>query len=304
MYEMLSQNTGKYLPRSFSLCVGVAHVACLHVRVCVGVCVCALEKHLTLPCPSKKTKLCEINVRGYGVNVAFIQNGYRATGAGAEAEAGEALAQRTKASNVIKNKLNGKCKRKRRTQQSDLQTDRQTNRQIDGQSDRQTGSEARRMCHGFHCSLNTHSFHGATDAVAVALAVAVAHTKAAQSRAQQRNCVKDLPAWLAGAAASSHSVCVRKQQKDTTTHQHTDTPTHTHTQRTQSAPTQRQVKGAAKISGQSKPHTEKIKTTRTPKRRCLSTCAFVNVCVCVCVSVCLSVICMPMCLCVVCYFLL
>lgn len=130
MYEMLSQNTGKYLPRSFSLCVGVAHVACLHVRVCVGVCVCALEKHLTLPCPSKKTKLCEINVRGYGVNVAFIQNGYRATGAGAvaQAEAGEALAQRTKASNVIKNKLNGKCKRKRRTQQSDLQTDRQTDR--------------------------------------------------------------------------------------------------------------------------------------------------------------------------------
>lgn len=65
--------------------------------------------------------------------------------------------------------------------------DRQTNRQIDGQSDRQTGSEARRMCHGFHCSLNTHSFHGATDAVAVALAVAVAvavaHTKAAHSTA-------------------------------------------------------------------------------------------------------------------------
>lgn len=40
MYEMLSQNTGKYLPLSLSLCVGVAHVACLHVRVCVGVCVC------------------------------------------------------------------------------------------------------------------------------------------------------------------------------------------------------------------------------------------------------------------------
>lgn len=111
--------------------------------------------------------------------------------------------------------------------------DRQTNRQIDGQSDRQTGSEARRMCHGFHCSLNTHSFHGATDAVAVALAVAVAHTKAAHSRAQQRNCVKDLPGCLAGAAASSHSVCVRKQQKDTTTHQHTDTPTHTHTAHTE-----------------------------------------------------------------------
>lgn len=123
MYEMLSQNTGKYLrppPLSLSQCVGVAHVACLRVRVCVGVC--ALEKHLTLPSSGKKTKLCEINVRGYGVNVAFIQNGYRATGAGAEA--GEAQAQRTKASNVIKNKLNGKCKRKRRTQQSDLQTDR------------------------------------------------------------------------------------------------------------------------------------------------------------------------------------
>lgn len=185
MYEMLSQNTGKYLPLSLSLCVWVSHMWHACMCVCAWVCVCALEKHLTLPCPGKKTKLCEINVRGYGVNVAFIQNGYRATGAVAEAEAGEALAQRTKASNVIKNKLNGKCKRKRRTQQSDMQTDRQTNRQIDGQSDRQTGSEARRMCHGFHCSLNTHSFHGATDAVAVALAVAVAvavaHTKAAHS---------------------------------------------------------------------------------------------------------------------------
>lgn len=158
--------------------------------------------------------------------------------------------------------------------------DGQTDRQIDGQSDRETdwewsaaivsrisllieyafiswGHRRRRPCR--RCSRRTH-----------------------KGSAQQQNCVKDLPACLAGAAASSHSVCVRKQQKDTTTHQHTDT--HTHTQRThqhtQSAPTQRQVKGAAKISGQSKPHTEKIKTTRTPKRRCLSTCA----CVCVCVS--------------------
>jgi len=37
-----------------------------------------------------------------------------------------------------------------------------THRRTDGHTDRQTDEETEaRMCHGFHCSLNTHSFHGA-----------------------------------------------------------------------------------------------------------------------------------------------
>lgn len=122
--------------------------------------------------------------------------------------------------------------------------------------------------------------------------------------AQQRNCVKDLPACLAGAAASSHSVCVRKQQKDTTTHQHTDTPTHTH-----SAHRAHQHKDKSKALRKSVgkvSHTQRKSKLRAHRKgaACLRAPLCVSLCLCVCVSVCLSVICMPMCLCVVCYFLL
>lgn len=46
MCEMPHKRPPLPTPLSISLCVGVAHVACLR---CMCVCVFALEKHLTLP---------------------------------------------------------------------------------------------------------------------------------------------------------------------------------------------------------------------------------------------------------------